>query len=591
MSSQKSDIKVYNQPVIEETVDYEGFDKLMEEVVANSPLDKEYSVLKGVIRNIDNAKSLVCIDASLKSEGFVNKNEFFKIGEKESLEVGQSCDIYISKMDSKLGGIALSRANAIREVSWNKLVKAQETGETVEGIGFSRVKGGVSVDFDGVIAFLPGSQIDVRPVRDISAIVGKKVEYNVLSIEPKAKSIIVSRKAVLESQKSGERDYFLDTIQPGDIIEGTVKNVTNYGAFVDLGAVDGLLHVTDIMWEKISHPSEVLAVGQKVRVKVIKHDKESKRLSLGMKQLVDNPWLEVKERYQKDSVVKGKIVNITSYGAFVQLEPGIEGLLHVSEISWAKDSYKRHKEMVLGQEVNVAILDIDIDKHRISLSVRQTLENPWEKFAKQYNTGQVLDGVIKNVTDFGIFVGLPGVEVDGLIHVSDLSWKSITPTELEKYNKGDPIKVVYLGSDLDSQRIKLGVKQLQEDPISSNKIKVETGSVVTCLVSEVKPDGIIVDLFDQIKSFIPRAQLAREKIEQRSDKFVIGDRIDAKIIDYNKSSKKVSLSIRDYEEEEYKKTLKKYGSVDTGATIGSMLGEAIRTAALEDESDTENQDK
>ena len=573
-------------PVSAHELDYvevPDFDNAVQEELNSTSISYAKDIIPGTVKFIDKDKGFVCVDVGLKSEGLIPLSEFFHKGEKESLEVGSVIDVFLTKLDTKDGGVEISRAKAIRERSWRRLVAAKENDEVVEGIAFSRVKGGVSVDFDGVIAFLPGSQVDVRPVKDISSIVGKVVGYKVLSIEMKGKSVIVSRKAILELEKKGDRDKFLAGVNEGDIIEGVVKNITNYGAFVDLGDVDGLLHVTDIVWEKISHPSEILSVGQKVSVKVIKYDEESGRLSLGMKQLMANPWDEIKDEYQIGTVVKGKIINITTYGVFVRLNHGIEGLLHISEMSWTKDAYKKYKAMKLDQELEVVILGIDMEKHRIALSMRKMVANPWEKFAEDYKIGQVLDGVVRNVTDFGVFVGLDGVDVDGLVHVSDLAWGGDSMAEISKYNKGDPIKVVYLGSDLANQRIRFSVKQLTEDPFESHRGNIVKDAIVTCKIVGIKPDGIEVEIFDAIRSFIKKANLAKEKSEQRSERFVVGDRIDAKIVQCDDDGRKIVLSVRAQEESDHAKTLEKYGSANTGATIGSILGEAISNAAEKSE--------
>jgi small subunit ribosomal protein S1 len=565
----------------------ENYDALMQSVLENSNIAGSQKIIKGTVRSLDKSKRLACIDVHLKSEGTISTDEFFVEGDKDNLVEGAEVEVYLSKLDTRAGGVDISRAKAIREAAWNKLVIANKNDEIINGIAFSRVKGGVSVDFDGVIAFLPGSQIDVRPVKDISNIIGKSVGYKILSIDVKNHSVIVSRKAILESEKSEDREKFLDGVVEGDVLNGVVKNITNYGAFVDLGDVDGLLHVTDISWEKISHPSEVLKIGQRVTVKIIKYDREGKRLSLGMKQLGHNPWEQIKDKYIVGKVVKGKVIDITSYGVFVHLDHGVEGLLHISEMSWTKDSYKKYKSMEVGQELDVAILDVDIEKHRIALSMKHMTENPWEKFAHDYNTGQILEGVVRNITDFGVFVGVDGVEVDGLVHVSDLTWGGDPMTEIARYKKDDPIKVIYLGSDLENQRIRFGVKQLSDDPFENNKHLMSKDKVLTCKVVAIKPDGIEVELFDSVRSFIKKINIAREKVEQRPEKFVVGDRIDVKVTQYDAETRKVTLSIRALEEDEHSQTVAQYGSADTGATIGKMLGDAFNSAMAKQNEDAD----
>jgi small subunit ribosomal protein S1 len=548
----------------------------LDNFIENSNLKNASQVVTGVVAYLD--KEFAFIDVGLKSECPIPIREFFLPDEKESLAVGSKVEVFLTKIDAKTGGTTLSRSKAIRELAWMKVVNAQKNSDTVEGIAFSRVKGGLSVDIGGVIAFLPGSQIDVRPVKDVSNIMGHRVLYKVISYDEKNRSAIISRREILESEQSGEREKFLDGVQEGAVILGTVKNITNYGAFIDLGNVDGLLHVTDITWEKISHPSEALTVGQQVKVKIIKYDRETKRLSLGMKQLDANPWDKIKDKYQIGSSAKGKISNITKYGLFVQLEDGIEGLLHLSEISWTRDGYKKFKDYELDQELDVSIIDIDIERHRLGLSIKRMEENPWEKFSEKHNTGEIITGVIKNITDFGLFVGTEDSDVDGLVHVSDLSWSGDLAAQIAKYKIEDKIQVVYLGTDLENQRIRLGVKQLSDDPFEKHKDTIAQDKIITCKITEVKPDGIEVEIMESIRSFIKRVNLSKDKVEQRSDRFCVGDKVDAKIITLDKESRKLILSIKALEEDGYHQILEQYGSADSGATIGNALGQAMQLA-------------
>ncbi len=548
----------------------------LDNFIENSNLKNTSQVVTGVVAYLD--KEFAFIDVGLKSECPVPIREFFLPDEKDNLEIGSKVEVFLTKIDAKTGGTVLSRSKAIRELAWLKVINAHKNNDVVEGIAFSRVKGGLSCDIGGVIAFLPGSQIDVRPVKDVSNIMGKRVNYKVISYDEKNRSAIISRREILESEQSEDREKFLDGVQEGAVIVGIVKNITNYGAFIDLGNVDGLLHVTDITWEKISHPSEALNVGQEVKVKVIKYDRETKRLSLGMKQLDANPWEKIKDKYHVGSSAKGKISNITKYGLFVQLEDGIEGLLHLSEISWTRDGYKKFKDYEIDQELDVSIIDIDIERHRLALSIKRMHDNPWEQFSEQHNTGEIITGIIKNITDFGIFVGTEDSDIDGLVHISDLSWNNDVASQIAKYKIDDTIQVVYLGSDLENQRIRLGVKQLSDDPFEKHKDIISQDKIISCVVTEVKPDGIEVEILESIRSFIKRVNLSKDKTEQRSDRFCVGDKVDAKIITLDKNSRKLVLSIKNLEEDGYRQTLDQYGSADSGATLGNALGQAMQLA-------------
>jgi small subunit ribosomal protein S1 len=555
----------------------------IDSALKNSYLDSQGKVISGTVQRIDYEKDLVFVDVGLKSECVVPFKEFFLPDELSSLQCGDRIEVYLSALDTRAGNVSISRAKAIREIHWAKLKKAFQNDETVQGIAFSRVKGGVSVDFGGVIAFLPGSQIDVRPVKDISNIITKPVEYKILSMDNN-QSVIVSRKMVLISERSADRDSFFSSVKEGDVLNGVVKNITNYGAFIDLGDVDGLLHITDISWEKITHPSEVLRVGQEVRVRIVRYDKENKRLSLSMKDSSGDPWLNIASKYPVGTIAKGKVTNIAPYGAFVQLEPGIEGLLHTSVMSWTvKDGNRKLKNLNVDEEIEVAVIDVNMTERRMALSMQPLMENPWEKFAQAYKVGDVLEGVIKNITDFGIFVGIEGLEVDGLIPTSYFN----SSQDMAQYNKGDTIEVVYLGSEPKSQRdatdavkhktqrIRFGIKQTGGVSLDKYKDMISEGSVVTCKVVSVKTDGIEVELFDSIKCFIKKSRLARERVEQRADKFVVGDRVDAKVLVFDPTINRLSLSIKAHEEDEYNKTVKEYGAADTGATIGCILGKSL----------------
>ncbi len=571
---------VSSAPSSELNLSNEEFTSRMQNAIVESNVLHDKQIIKGVVIEINHKKGLVFIDVGLKSEGVISISEFFRKDEKENLKVGSIVEVYLNRLDTKAGGVSISRAKAVSFMAWKKIMDAFRSGETVSGVAFSRTKGGVAVDFEGAIAFLPGSQIDTRPVRDLSNIIGYLLPYKVLQADQETKTLIVSRRSILEQERSVEREAFMSTVKIGEVLEGTVKNITQYGAFIELAQVDGLLHVTDISWKKIVHPSEVLQLGDRVKVKVIKYSPEEGKISLGMKQLEENPWNQLADKYVVGTKVKGKVINITDYGAFIQIEEGIEGLLHLSEMSWVKNSHKALRSFSIGQEIETVITEFDIEKHRIALSLRRLQDNPWEKFVRNHNTGEILDGTVRNVTDFGIFVSIDGEEIDGLVHVSDISWTGDSAALLAKYNKEDRIKVTYLGSDLSTQKVKLGIKQLTNDPFQQHRELIEKDKVVTCKVVAVKEeDGIEVELFDEIRSFISKSNLGRDRSDQRPHKFAVGDRVDAKIVQYNPESRKLTLSIKALETDVHNKTMQEYGSVSSGATIGGVLGEALKVAA------------
>ena len=481
---------------------------------------------------------------------------------------------------------SLSREKALREKSWAKLEKLYGKEQNVDGVIFGKVKGGFTVDLEGVVAFLPGSQVDIRPVKDISPLMGITQPFQILKMDRKQGNIVVSRRAILEESRAEARNELLSQISEGMVLEGVVKNITDYGAFIDLGSVDGLLHVTDISWGRISHPSEVLSLGQTIKVQVIKFNEETKRISLGMKQLEENPWEGIEERYPVNKKVKGRVTNITDYGAFVELESGIEGLVHVSEISWAKNNVHPRKLLSTSQEVEVMILDIDPSKHRISLGMKQCDENPWQNFGEKYPVNSIIKGTIKNIVEFGLFIGLEDDGVDGLVHVSDVTWDDNPEAVLETFQKDQVIDVKVLGIDIEKERISLGIKQLEDDPFESSIGKYKKGTTVTCEVVDVNNDGIEVDLGDDIKSFIKKSDLSRERVEQRPERFAVGDRVDAKVVSIEKSNRKVTLSIKALEIDEQKKAIAEYGSTDSGASLGDILGAALGKAGGDKEAET-----
>ncbi len=540
---------------------------------------KEGSIVEGTIIAIDKDK--VSIDIGLKTEGVLSIKEFVQNGQIPDLKIGDKVEVSLEKIESRNGHMVLSREKALRERSWIVFEKCMENGENVDGVICGRVKGGFTVDLNGVVAFLPGSQVDVKPIRDIEPLLNIVQPFQILKVDREQGNIVVSRRAILEESRMVERDALLATLKETDILEGIVKNITDYGAFIDLGSVDGLLHVTDISWSRINHPSELLTVGQKIQVQIIKFNEETKRISLGMKQLEKNPWEGIDQRFPKDKKFSGTVTNITDYGAFIELEKGIEGLVHLSEMTWSKNAQHPKKIVTVGDAVEFVVLEIDINKHRISLGMKQCHENPWVKFAEDHPVGSVIEGEIKNVVDFGIFIGFDKF-VDGLVHISDVSWdEKEQMNELKKFAKSDNVKVKVLSIDVDKERISLGIKQLEENPFeNAPQSGLKKGAVVTCVVKEITEAGIEVEIEDGVTSFIKRSDLAKEKSDQNPERFAIGDRIDAKVTLVDKSNpKKVSLSIKALEVEQQKQAIAEFGSTDSGASLGDILGAALEERA------------
>jgi small subunit ribosomal protein S1 len=539
---------------------------------------KEGSVVVGEIVAIENDS--VIVDVGLKNEGRIPLKEFIIKGQLPELKVGDQIRVMLEKIESRNGKTLLSREKAIREEVWNEIETSLSQATIVDGVIVSKIKGGYIVDIGGIVAFLPGSQVDVKPVRDITPLMGIIQPFQILKIDRTQGNIVVSRRAILEESRAEARNELLSQIQEGQVLEGVVKNITNYGAFVDLGSVDGLLHVTDISWSRISHPSEVLTLGQTIQVKVIKYNTETKRISLGMKQLQHNPWQDIEQKYPVGSRIKGTVTNIADYGAFIELEKGIEGLVHVSEISWLKNNVNPRKYLNIGQEIEVVVLEVDSDKHRISLGVKQCSDNPWEIFASKHPVGSVIEGAIKNVVEFGLFIGLEN-NIDGLIHASDLSWDGSPEEEIKKFKKDDVVKAVVLAIDVEKERISLGIKQLSED--ESDKIfkELKKGSVVTSVVTDVKEDGIEVSVNDSLVAFIKKADLSSERVEQRPERFAVGDKVDAKITLLDKNSRKISLSIKALEIDEQKRAIAEYGSTNSGASLGDILGAALNKSNIQ----------
>ena len=536
----------------------------------------EGSVVKGTVVGIE--KDLAIIDVGLKSEGRIPLKEFSVGGQSGEVRIGDTYDIYIERIEDRHGEAQLSREKALREEAWVKLEEIHKNQTKIEGVIFGRVKGGFTVDIKGAVAFLPGSQVDIRPIKDITPLMNVPQPFLILKMDRKRGNIVVSRRAIMEESRAEARGMLLDKIAEGQVLDGIVKNITDYGAFIDMGGVDGLLHVTDISWKRINHPSEVFAIGDPVRVIVTKFDAETKRISLGMKQLDSNPWEGVSHKFTPGARLQGKITNITDYGAFVELESGIEGLVHVSEMSWTKKNVHPSKLVQPGQEVEVQVLDIDSNKHRISLGMKQCIDNPWNSFAANYHEGDIIEGEVRNITDFGLFVGLAG-EIDGLVHHSDISWDQPGEEAIKSYKKGDKVSARILVIDIEKERISLGIKQLSENPAGDTGAAFKKNDVLTCTVSAVDKDGIEVELSDGTKSYIKRADLSRERQDQRPERFAVGDRVDAKVFSADKKTGKVGLSIKLLEQDEHKRAVEEYGSSDSGASLGDILGAALQEAS------------
>ena len=537
---------------------------------ADSPV--EGSVVEGRITAIEN--ELVIIDVGLKTEGRVPLREFSMAGQEPTVSVGDRVEVYLERIENAMGEAVLSRDKARREESWTKLEKSFAAEERVEGVIFGRVKGGFTVDLDGATAFLPGSQVDIRPVRDVTPLMNNKQPFQILKMDRRRGNIVVSRRAIMEETRAEARSEIVQNLVEGQAVDGVVKNITDYGAFVDLGGVDGLLHVTDIAWRRVNHPSEVLTVGETLRVQVVKINSETQRISLGMKQLESDPWDDIETRFPLESRVTGRVTNITDYGAFVELGSGIEGLVHVSEMSWVKKNVHPGKIVSTSQEVEVMVLEVDSEKRRISLGLKQCMENPWEDFAGRYPVGTKVSGEIKNITEFGLFVGLED-EIDGMVHMSDLDWNLSGDDALAAFSKGQTVEAVVLDVDLEKERVSLGVKQLDGDPFESLG-DLRRGSTVTCEVTAVTDGGLEVGVGDaDVSAFIRRSDLSRDREDQRPERFNVGDKLDAMVTNIDQRARRIGLSIKALEIAEEKEAVQQYGSSDSGASLGDILGAAL----------------
>jgi len=568
-SNPTENIKENPKSIQENYFSNEDFAKLFEEYEKDTQKLVEGTVVKGVVVGI--TEKGVAIDISAKSVGFIDIAEFRRDGE---IEEGAVVDVFLERLENKRGELIISRESARRLNNWNYLKQCLEDKTIIDGKIIGKVKGGYAADVNGIICFLPRSQFDTVLITDDSFLLNKIEKLQVLKIDEVRGNIVVSRRAVLESQRNIEKDKVLATIKVGDAIDGIVKNITDYGAFIDFGSFDGLLHLTDISWCRIKHPSEVLKIGQEIKVQVIKYDEANKRVSLGMKQLQQNPWESISQKYPVGATLKGKVTNLTSYGAFVEIEQGIEGLVHVSEMSWLKNNSTPNKFINLGQEVEVMVLDINSQNHRISLGMKQCEQNPWQNFSEKHKVGDVVEGVVKNFTEFGLFIGFDS-GVDGLVHVSDISEKGLTEEVQKKFKSGEKIKVIVLGSNFEKERISLGIRQLDNPNFQAELDKITEGSIVSCLIIGVKKDFLEVELDSGLKAIIKRLDLSNSKQNQKTEKYELNERIEAKVTLFNKISGKLLLSIKDMENDERESHL--YSEETSGTTIGSIAGDVLES--------------
>ena len=533
---------------------------------------EEGSVVTGKVIAIEAGQAI--IDVGYKMEGRVDIKEFANPGETAEVSVGDNVEVFLRQVENSKGEAVISREMARREEAWDRLEKAYSDEARVDGAIFGRVKGGFTVDLGGAVAFLPGSQVDVRPVRDAGPLMGLKQPFQILKMDRRRGNIVVSRRAILEESRAEQRAEVIGNLTEGMSVDGVVKNITEYGAFVDLGGVDGLLHVTDMAWRRINHPSEVLTIGETIKVQVIKINKETHRISLGMKQLQEDPWNLVSGKYPLESVHMGRVTNITDYGAFVELEAGVEGLVHVSEMSWTKKNIHPGKIVSTSQEVEVMVLEIDGVKRRVSLGLKQTIRNPWEVFAETHPEGAEVEGEVKNITEFGLFVGLPG-DIDGMVHMSDISWDERGEDAIQNFRKGDLVQAVVSEVDVEKERISLSIKSMGGDKFAEATGSVKRGSIVTVNVTSIEDGGIEVE-YEGMKSFIRRSDLSRDRAEQRPDRFSVGDKLDVRVTNIDSKTRRLGLSIKAREIAEEKEAVEQYGSSDSGASLGDILGAALK---------------
>jgi small subunit ribosomal protein S1 len=563
----------------------DDFAALLNESLGGENEAFEGKVVKGTVTGIEN--DLAVIDVGLKSEGRVPLREFAAPGQKAEIKVGDEVEVYVDRVENSAGEAMLSRDRARREAAWDKLEKEFEAGNRVEGVIFGRVKGGFTVDLGGAVAFLPGSQVDIRPVRDVGPLMDLPQPFQILKMDRRRGNIVVSRRAILEETRAEQRSGLIQSLAEGQVIEGVVKNITDYGAFVDLGGIDGLLHVTDISYKRVNHPSEVLNIGDTVKVQIIRINKDTQRISLGMKQLESDPWEGASAKYPVGGTFRGRVTNITEYGAFVELEAGIEGLVHVSEMSWTKKNVHPGKIVSTSQEVDVKVLEVDEEKRRISLGLKQAQENPWAAFAEKHPVGSVVEGEVKNATEFGLFIGLEG-DVDGMVHMSDIAWGVSGEEALQLHRKGETVQAQVLDVDVEKERISLGMKQLEGGGTGAGAGAgaraaagaggVRKGEIVTVTVRAVQDAGLDVQVGDDgAIGFVKRGDLGRDRDEQRPERFQVGQKFDAMVSGFDRS-KKPNFSIKAMQIAEEKQAVAQYGSSDSGASLGDILGAALKEA-------------
>lgn len=551
----------------------EDFAALLQESFTKADI-QEGAVVKGTIVAIE--KDVAVIDVGLKTEGRVALKEFNGPG-RDPVKVGDQVEVYLDRVENALGEAVISRDKARREESWVKLERAFEANEKVTGVISATVKGGYTVDLDGATAFLPRSQVDIRPIRDVGPLMNQPQPFQILKMDRRRGNIVVSRRTVLEETRAEARSELVASLEEGQSVDGVVKNITEYGAFVDLGGIDGLLHVTDMAWRRVNHPSEVVTIGQQVKVKIIKINQETHRISLGIKQLQADPWEGIAARYPVQAKLKGRITNITDYGAFVELEPGIEGLIHVSEMSWTKKNVHPGKIVSTSQEVEVSVLEVDPVKRRISLGLKQTLRNPWELFAEAHPPGTEVEGEVKNKTEFGLFIGLDN-DIDGMIHLSDLDWNRPGEQVIEEFKKGDVVRAKVLDVDVEKERISLGLKQIADDPFAQAG-DLKKNQTITCEITDVKEGGLEVKIVGyDMTTFIKRSELAKDRGDQRPERFAVGEKVDARVLMFDRKARKVQVSIKALETAEEKEAIATYGSSDSGASLGDILGAALKKA-------------
>jgi small subunit ribosomal protein S1 len=547
----------------------ESFAQLLEESLANTQLSAG-SIVTGTVVGFDGDS--VIVNAGLKSEGVIPKDQFLNAQGELEVKIGDQIEVALDAVEDGFGATRLSREKAKRHHAWLALDKAFEQEEIVVGRINGKVKGGFTVELGEIRAFLPGSLVDVRPVRDTGYLEGKELEFKVIKLDQKRNNVVVSRRAVVEQEYSEEREKLLENLQEGQEVTGAVKNLTDYGAFVDLGGIDGLLHITDMAWKRVKHPSEVVQIGDEVRVKVLKFDRERNRVSLGLKQLGDDPWISISRRYPENTRLFGKVTNIADYGCFVEIEEGVEGLVHVSEMDWTNKNIHPAKVVSLGDEVQVMVLDIDEERRRISLGMKQCQENPWDSFASKFNKGDHIVGKIKSITDFGIFIGLDG-NIDGLVHLSDISWDDSGEEAIRNFKKGDELETVVLAVDPERERISLGIKQLDKDPFSSYIAANDKGAIVTGIVKEVDAKGAVITLADTVEGYLRASDISRDRIEDARSVVSVGDQIEAKFMGVDRKNRTISLSIKAKDQEEETAALKRFSpeAQSGSATLGDLL--------------------